>query len=131
MRPGRGVEKSAAALEKAPELTVDSIDRAVETADPQILGAVGAVLTEQLPQDIAMARDALATGDLVRLKRAAHNLKSSLGLFELPELIEHARKIEHVPEVCNSDTLAPLAIGVEQLVAALHRWIASSTDPNP
>ncbi|MBK7007010.1 MAG: Hpt domain-containing protein [Burkholderiales bacterium] len=46
-----------------------------------MLHAVAAVLTEQLPQDIAMAHEALAVNDWVRLKRAAHNLKSNLGLF--------------------------------------------------
>ena len=110
------------------DVSADSFADAVNQADPEILNAVAAVLTEQLPQDIAMARDALQAGDLVRLKRAAHNLKSSLGLFELPELIELARKIEHVPEVCTHDALVPLAEGVDQLVVALLRWIALSMD---
>jgi HPt (histidine-containing phosphotransfer) domain-containing protein len=93
-----------------------------------MLGAIAAVLIEQLPQDLAMARDALQSGDWVRLTRAAHNLKSSLGLFALPELIERARQIEQVPEVCTSATLAPLTAGVDQLVAVLQRRIAPTAD---
>ena len=119
----------AAAAEKNLELARDAFADAVRKADPEIIQVVGVVLAEQLPQDVAMARNALEAGDLVRLKRAAHNLKSSLGLFDLPELIELARKIEHVPEVCSSDTLIPLAEGVDQLVAALRGSIALTTDP--
>ena len=102
------------------------IAAAVDKADPELLNAIAAVLTEQLPQDITMARESLESGDLTRLKRAAHNLKSSLGLFELPVLIELARQVEHVPEVCTFNTLAPLAAGVEQLVAVLQRRIDAS-----
>ena len=110
------------------EPVIDSISEAVNHADQDTLSAVGAVLIEQLPLDVVMAQEALAAGDYVRLKRAAHNLKSTLGLFKLPRLIEMARQIEATPETCSTEVLAPLAGGVEQLVAALHHHIGSSPD---
>jgi HPt (histidine-containing phosphotransfer) domain-containing protein len=63
-------------------------------------------------------RDALALGDAVKLSRAAHTLKGSVGVFGAKTAREAA---EHLEQLARAGNLAQAAEAVTQLEAELER----------
>jgi PAS domain S-box-containing protein len=121
-----GAPPAAAPTDRRPALQpAADFAGVLERADPETLDAIGTALVAQLPLDLQMARTAQSAGDLGALRRASHNLKGTLGLFDVPALVALARRIESAPEAADDAALDELDRGVGAFVAALQDRIGN------
>ena len=98
----------------------DPIQAALAAMDPDMLLALRDVVRTQLLGDMAAAYAARGGEDWETLHRVAHNLKNTLGLLGMGDLVEIAKQIEAAPADTPTERLDGLAHSVHLIVAALH-----------
>ena len=96
------------------------IQAALAAMDPDMLLALRDVVRTQLLGDMAEAYAAQRGEDWETLHRVAHNLKNTLGLLGMGDLVEIAKQIEAAPADTPTERLDGLAHSVHLIVAALH-----------
>jgi HPt (histidine-containing phosphotransfer) domain-containing protein len=94
--------------------------------DPDMLLALREVIRTQLLGDMATAYAAQGSEDWETLRRAAHNLKNTLGLLGMSDLVEIAKQIEAAPAATPTERLDGLAHSVHLILAALHPGTGST-----
>ena len=112
--------------EPAPPASGDPIQAALAAMDPDMLLALREVIRTQLLGDMAAAYAARGNEDWETLRRAAHNLKNTLGLLGMSDLIEIAKQIEAAPAATPTERLDGLAHSVHLILAALHPGTGST-----
>ncbi len=121
--------RAADPAERVPIIDWDAALRSVN-GDRNLLRDLAEAFLIESPQRVAEIRRALADGDAVSLRRAAHTIKGSARYFGAAEVYGHADRLE---ALAKEGDLAPagsvsdaLIAAVEQLKAALGRLIEES-----
>ncbi|MBP6583220.1 MAG: response regulator, partial [Chromatiaceae bacterium] len=117
---------ASAVAEPAPPASADPIQAALAAMDPDLLLALREVMRTQLLGDMAAAYAARGSEDWETLRRAAHNLKNTLGLLGMRDLVEIAKGIEAAPAATPTERLDGLAHSVHLILAALHPGTGST-----
>jgi PAS domain S-box-containing protein len=112
--------------EPAPPASGSAIQAALAAMDPDMLLALREVIRTQLLGDMATAYAAQGSEDWDTLRRAAHNLKNTLGLLGMSDLVEIAKQIEAAPAATPTERLDGLAHSVHLILAALHPGTGST-----
>jgi two-component system sensor histidine kinase/response regulator len=107
-------------LPPAPVRVQASLDRAAVLArldgDEELLRELVDLFLDDTPRLLAEARDAIAVGDSVRLQRAAHTIKGSVGNFGAEAVVNAAW---HLESLARTTSLAEAPAGLERLAQLL------------
>jgi HPt (histidine-containing phosphotransfer) domain-containing protein len=96
--------------------------------DPNLLREVARMFLAEAPQVLAQVRAAIAAGDADGLRRAAHTLRGSAGVFAAWNVERLAGQLE---EVGSSGRMAEAPAALAALAAELHGFLASLADLLP
>jgi PAS domain S-box-containing protein len=115
--PGREAEgPSMAQGDDGPVDIAEAMNRVA--GDRTLLRSMVAMFLEQCPQEVDRLRESLARGDAVAVRRAAHTLKGTIGIFGRREAYSAAERIESLSK---SGELGPAASALATLEDALAR----------
>ncbi len=99
-------------------LNTATLDELAATTDGEFVGELIAAFAAEAPQLIAQLRHALAMGDAVAFRRAAHSLKSNGASLGALELSAQAQALEQLGKASN---IAGAGSDVERLAAEYER----------
>ncbi len=95
------------------------------SGDEGLLGELIQVFVESSPNEVKEIRSALAAGDAIRVARAAHGLKGSVGCFGPSAVMELAKDLE---KAGNANNLANASRVFDSLLPELERLKAALLD---
>jgi signal transduction histidine kinase/HPt (histidine-containing phosphotransfer) domain-containing protein len=100
------------------DTSVVNLKEALEAAQGNrvLLRELAEIFLQDCPRLVEQARDALATGDLIRLHRAAHTLKSSVRLFGAKAVTDLCQELETKSKVGKTNDAPGL---LERIIAEL------------
>jgi signal transduction histidine kinase/CheY-like chemotaxis protein len=118
---GSGVPGEAERLD-AFDLTaaLDGVD-----GDRDLLRDLARVFLEDSPRLLSALREASAAGDAIRLRRAAHSLKGSVGNFGAAQAVAASLRLEGLAGSGDLVAAAPVVGEIEAFVAGLREGLAA------
>lgn len=106
-------------FEGSPAIDPEAIEqlRFLEDDDqPHVVAELVALFLEHTPPKLAQLAEAIQTGDLALMKRAAHSLKGSAGNVGARGMQEICGKLEHNPPEAHGEAPALLALLEQEYV---------------
>ena len=104
----------------------DDFDYAAAIAgeDRDILAIIAPPFLDNFPKDVAALREAWSRRDHAQLRRTAHSIKGTSGIFRATPLVEAARRLENYDpagdgELDGAALIERIAAGFGRLSAAL------------
>jgi len=85
--------------------------------DLGVAGEIAGIFIEDYARGIAMIRDAVAAGDLLKVKREAHSIKGAVGNFSAADAYQAAFELEKAAADASSER-------IPDLVESLHRQVS-------
>ena len=106
---------------------LESLRELQAEGDPDVVAQVIAMFQEDSVERLARVREAVARGDGTTLRREAHALRGTAGVFGADALREAAETLERHAEPGWSPALGPLADAMAAAISDVRAVLASRT----